>query len=172
VPADGYTALVAAARSAAVPVAVDTRGEALVRTVEAGPDLVKINLHEAGELLGETLSATAGAHAAAAEIRRRAGGEGRAVAVTMGIEGTVLVDPDGQAWHGRLYVRGRYPVGSGDSFLAGLVTGLARSAPWSEAMRLALGGATANAQEPGAGRLDPRRAEALAAQAEVVQLPS
>ena len=64
-------------------------------------------------------------------------------------------------------MRGRYPVGSGDAFLAGLVTGLERGRDWDDALRLALGAATANAELPGAGRLEGARAEALAAQAQV-----
>jgi fructose-1-phosphate kinase PfkB-like protein len=66
-----------------------------------------------------------------------------------------------------LYVRGRYPVGSGDAFLAGLVTGLDGSDAWDEALCRALGAATANAELPGAGKLDPARAAELSAQAEV-----
>ena len=37
----------------------------------------------------------------------------------------VLIDPDGDAWHGTVAARGDYPVGSGDAFLAGLLTALA-----------------------------------------------
>jgi fructose-1-phosphate kinase PfkB-like protein len=79
----------------------------------------------------------------------------------------VLAAPDGALFEGVLYVRGRYPVGSGDAFLAGLVVGLDRDADQGDALRLALGAATANAELPGAGRLEPSRAEALAAQATV-----
>ena len=66
-----------------------------------------------------------------------------------------------------LYVRGRYPVGSGDAFLAGLVTGLDRGGDWDAALATALGAATANAEIPGGGRLDPARAQELAARADV-----
>ncbi|MBA3691823.1 MAG: 1-phosphofructokinase family hexose kinase, partial [Actinobacteria bacterium] len=85
-------------------------------------------------------------------------------------DGVVLAAPDGSCWEGRLYVQGRYPVGSGDSFLAGLVVALDRGDAWGEALQLALGAATANAELAGAGRLDPSRAEALAARAEVREL--
>jgi fructose-1-phosphate kinase PfkB-like protein len=105
--------------------------------------------------------------AAASKLRDLAGGDGHAGVVTRGAEGVVLAAPDGTMYEGRLYVRGRFPVGSGDSFLAGLVTALDRGDGWEEALRLALGAATANAEMPGAGKLDPDRASALAAQAEV-----
>ena len=79
----------------------------------------------------------------------------------------VLAAPDGALYEGVLYVRGRYPVGSGDAFLAGLVVGLERGDGWAGAFRLALGAATANAELPGACRLDRSRAEALAERATV-----
>jgi 1-phosphofructokinase/tagatose 6-phosphate kinase len=83
--------------------------------------------------------------------------------VTIGADGAVLVEPDGTAVQGRLHVKGRYPVGSGDSFLAGLICGLERGESWQDAMGLALGAAAANAEIPGAGCLDPQRAGELAA---------
>jgi fructose-1-phosphate kinase PfkB-like protein len=63
---------------------------------------------------------------------------------------------------GHVDVSGRYPVGSGDAFLAGLVVALDGGAGWREALALALGAATANAEIPGAGVLDPGRASELA----------
>ena len=41
---------------------------------------------------------------------------------------------------------------------------------WEGALRLGLGAATANAEQPGAGRLDPRRAAELAARSEITVL--
>jgi fructose-1-phosphate kinase PfkB-like protein len=61
-------------------------------------------------------------------------------------------------------------VGSGDAFLAGLVVALEQSRAWPSALRLALGTATANAEIPGAGKLDPARANELADRAEVREL--
>jgi fructose-1-phosphate kinase PfkB-like protein len=60
-------------------------------------------------------------------------------------------------------------VGSGDAFLAGLVVGLDQGSEWEDALRLALGAATANAELPGAGKLDPVRAVELARSA-VIQI--
>jgi 1-phosphofructokinase len=170
-PADGYEQIVADAGREGVPVVLDAAGEALARALGAGPDIVKVNAHEASELVGGRSGSREEALAAAGELRRRAGGDGHAGIVTRGGTGVVVVGPDGAAWEGRLYVRGRYPVGSGDAFLAGLVVGLERSGgDWQEALRLALGAATANAELPGAGRLEARRAEALAREAMVARL--
>jgi 1-phosphofructokinase family hexose kinase len=163
---DGYHDLVAEARAAGVHVALDAEGERLRHALGAGPDVVKVNASEAGELLGIPTSRRDEALAAAQKLRALAGGNGHAGLVTRGADGVVLAAPDGSLYEGRLYVRGRYPVGSGDAFLAGLVTALDRGEPWDAALRLALGAGTANSEIPGAGRLDPGRATALAERAE------
>lgn len=166
-PDDGYRDLVAESRGAGVRVAVDAEGDRLRLALEAGPDIVKVNAAEARELLGVPTARHEEALAAARKLRDLAGGDGHAGLVTRGAEGVVLAAPDGTLYEGLLYVRGRYPVGSGDAFLAGLVTGLDRGVGWAEALCLALGTATANAEIPGAGKLDAGRAQELAAQAEV-----
>jgi 1-phosphofructokinase family hexose kinase len=171
-PSDGYARLVAQARRARVPVALDAAEEHLREALVAGPDVVKVNASEAAGLLDAATSTREEALDAADELRRLAGGEGRAGLVTRGAKGVVLVAPDGSRWEGRLYVRGRYPVGSGDAFLAGLVASLERDRSWPDAIGTALGAAAANAELPGAGRLDPGRAELLAAGAEVRRVPA
>ena len=169
---EGYPRLMAAARSAGVRTAVDSRGPTLADALAAGPELVKINVHEAHELLGRTIDGTAQAREAAVEIRSRAGGAGHAAVITVGERGMVLVGPDGDAWHGAVATRGSYPVGSGDALLAGLLTALAAGEPWPRAAALGMGAAAANAEVPGAGCLNPQRARELAATAELRVLPA
>jgi tagatose 6-phosphate kinase len=169
-PEDGYARLVRAARVAGVSAALDTRDEPLAVGVAAGPEVVKVNAEEAGALLGFPVDTLGDAVRAATEIRRRLEGDGRAAIVTRGAEGAVVVTPDGETLQARLYERGRYPVGSGDAFLGGLVTGLERGEGWRSALALALGAAAANAMMPGAGRLDPARAAELAGRAEVAAI--
>lgn len=166
-PEEGYRDLVAEARAAGVRVAVDADGDRLGLALEAGPDVVKVNRAEAADHLGMPTDDREGALAAAGRLRELAGGEGHAGVITRGAEGVVLVAPDGTRYEGRMFVRGRYPVGSGDSFLAGLITALDRGQSWDGALRIALGAATANAELPGAGALDAARAAALAEEAEV-----
>jgi 1-phosphofructokinase family hexose kinase len=166
-PDDGYRDLVAEARRTGVCVAVDAEGQRLRLALEAQPDVVKVNQAEARELLGVPTARREEALSAANKLRDLAGGDGHAGVVTRGAEGVVVSAPDGTLYEGVLYVRGRYPVGSGDAFLAGLVTGLDGGDAWDEALCRALGAATANAELPGAGKLDPARAAELSAQAEV-----
>ncbi|MDP9329010.1 MAG: PfkB family carbohydrate kinase, partial [Actinomycetota bacterium] len=141
-PVEGYREVVAEARAAGVKIALDSEGERLRFALWGRPDVVKVNAHEASGLLDVSTETLEGAVMAARELRERAGGDGHAGLVTLGAEGVVLAAPDGSCWEGRLYVRGRYPVGSGDSFLAGLVVALDRGDGWPEALQLALGAAT------------------------------
>jgi 1-phosphofructokinase family hexose kinase len=152
---------------AAVPVALDSRGEALAHAVPAGPEVVKINAYEASGLLGRTVATVDDARVGVLEIRALAGGDGHGAVITLGERGMVLADPEGEVWHGAVPVHGAYPVGSGDALLAGLLTGLSREESWTAAAALGLGAAAANAEIPGAARLDPERARALAAAAEL-----
>jgi fructose-1-phosphate kinase PfkB-like protein len=169
-PVDGYRDLVAEARAAGVRVALDAEGEPLGSAVGAGPDVVKVNTAEAAGLLDVPVATRNEALGAAARLRELAGGDGHAGIVTMGADGVVVAGPDGTTYEGVLYERGRYPVGSGDAFLAGLAVGLERDEAWPDALRRALGAATANAEIPGAGKLEGARAEALAARAIVREI--
>ncbi len=168
--ATGYPELIEAVPGHDVRCAVDSRGQALADAIDAGAELIKINAHEAAELLCEDVSGPDGAVAAARAIRGRAGGDGHAVAITLGEDGMIGIDFEGHAWRGTLQARGRYPVGCGDTFLAGLLVGFEQDGSWPRAAALALGAAAANAELPGAGRLDPARARELADQAVVTQL--
>jgi 1-phosphofructokinase family hexose kinase len=169
-PDHGYREVVQEARAAGVRVLLDAEGDRLGLALEAGPDVVKVNATEAAELLQVPTSRRQDALTAAMKLRELAGGSGHAGVVTRGAEGVVVAAPDGSLYEGVLYVRGRYPVGSGDAFLAGLVVELDRGNDWPRSLAGALGAAAANAELPGAGRLDPARADALAADSIVSEL--
>ena len=166
-PDEGYRDLILEARRGGVRVALDSEGERLRLALTAGPDMVKVNVAEAGELLGVPTARRDDSLAAASKIRDMAGGDGHAGIVTRGAQGVMLAAPDGTLYEGVLYVRGRYPVGSGDAFLAGLISALERGSDWEEALRVALGAGAANAELAGAARIDPSRAAELAGQADV-----
>jgi 1-phosphofructokinase family hexose kinase len=167
-PRDGYSRLIRAARKVGALTALDVRGEPLGDAVDTGPALVKINAAEAEELVSHQIADVEGATRAAREIRKRAGGAGHAVAITLGIHGAVLVDPEGACSFGRLQARGRYPVGCGDAFLAGLLVARCRGESWRESLAWGLGVAAANAELPGAGRFGVERAAELTAAARAV----
>ena len=153
--------LVAAARGAGARVAVDQHGAALQAALRGAPQLVKVNAAEAAEATGE--EAPRKAATALRERLRAAGVDDPVVVVTLGEAGALALTPGGTL-RGRLDVRGPYPVGSGDAFLAGLLAAApARPAGvWTPALALAMGAACANAEIPGAASLDPDRARELA----------
>jgi 1-phosphofructokinase family hexose kinase len=157
-PADAYKRLVRVARSAGARVALDARGAGLAAGLEAGPDFVKVNASEAADL------GLADAHA----LRAAAGGGDRTAAITHGADGTELATTFGQLLRAKPPVRGQYPVGSGDAALGGFLTALDAGGDWAAALALATGTAAANAEVPGAGRLDGTRAFALARDVRVV----
>lgn len=172
--------LVAAAKGAGAKVAVDTHSTALAAAVGAGADLLKVNVEEAAALLGSgrgtgygdpSSSVAASEELTAAQLRDPAALAGALLAasphtglaiVTAGAEGAVAATRDGATLRAVLDVRGDFPVGSGDSFLGGLLTALADAPDDVEAaLRLAMGAGAANALTPGAGVLDAETARQL-----------
>jgi 1-phosphofructokinase family hexose kinase len=151
-PVEGFARIASVARGSAVDVLADTYGPALAAVLAQRPTVVKVNADEATDATGIAVSDVASA-ADAARVLRDAGAA--SVAVTLGVDGAVVAGEHGT---GRLVapgVRGRYPVGSGDAFLAGLAVGIARGSDVFEAARLAMAAGIANALLPGAGELDP-----------------
>lgn len=125
---------------------VDTHGAALAALIDgASPEIVKVNRSEAAALADEAPDAPL-EHLAAA-LRARSGGT---VVVTDGVDGSLALDEHGAHRAAPDPLRGRYPVGSGDSFLAGLLVGLERGDALPDALLLAAASGSANAQGPGA----------------------
>ncbi|MEA4942802.1 MAG: PfkB family carbohydrate kinase [Propionicimonas sp.] len=148
VPADRVGPLadvVAAASARGVRVALDVHGPALAAVLAAAPiAVVKVNRAEAVDLLGD------GPAAALAGGLRRAGA-GLAV-VTDGATGAVALGEDGGALWATPGQPGRYAVGSGDCFLAGLLAELCAGGELRAALALATAAAAANTRVPGAAR--------------------
>jgi 1-phosphofructokinase family hexose kinase len=173
VPASAAADLVERLRETGARVVVDQWGAALTAALAAAPDVLKINAAEARSQTGieEPRAAALALHEQLVGRRDALGLGAPATIVTAGESGAWLVDPAGAVWRGALDVVGPFPSGSGDSFLGGLLVALdgqGDGAPrWPETLPLALGAGVANAERAGAGKLDPRRARALAAQAVV-----
>lgn len=172
-PASAVSRLVDIARRAGAHSAVDTHGPALVDAIAARADVIKVNVNEATAALtalsgvsGEATVSTRGSGLAAALGRA----SGAMAIVTAGRSGAY-----GCGLHLDCPGRGPYPVGSGDSFLGGLLT-VFHGAPWppspsklAAALRLATGAATANALVPGAAVFDSAEARCLADLASVTK---
>ncbi len=168
-PAGAVATLIGAAREGGARIALDTHGPALAATVDLA-DLVKVNAAEAAELLGTAAPADELAAGVLAATSRPA-----VVVVTAGAAGAVAAvrhsaDP---RWPELLWARppaltAHYPVGSGDSFLAGLLDVLAvEPTAVADALRRAIAAGSANALEPGAACFDPSTVAELERRVEI-----
>jgi 1-phosphofructokinase/tagatose 6-phosphate kinase len=103
-----------------------------------------------------------------AAVHARTGG---LVVITDGAAGAWATDGD-RVLRARLAGHtGGFPVGSGDSFLGGLLVALDGGDDLAEALALATATGTANAQVPGAAILDPALARRLAQEVQVTTAP-
>jgi 1-phosphofructokinase family hexose kinase len=151
-PPDGFARLARLAHAAGVRVLADISGPALVGVLNGGPAVVKINAAEAAEVTGLAVDGPEAALGAAGRLRELGAAE---VIVTLGDRGAVGLAADGREVRlGPPAARGRYPVGSGDAFLAGLAMGLVHGGGLEDAMRLGAAAGAANAAIPGIGDLD------------------
>jgi 1-phosphofructokinase family hexose kinase len=144
---------------------VDTSGEPLAAVVPFGM-MIKVNGDEAGAILGRKANGVSNAIQAAQEFLQR-GAAG--VALTLGEAGAVLAMGK-QAWQAippPLQVVSA--VGSGDTFLSGLVTGFAEGLPPGEALRRGVAAGTANALSSGGGFFTREEFDRVLAQTTVME---
>lgn len=115
-----HARLVERAREHGLYTAVDASGAALAEAVAASPDLVKPNAHELAELVGSPLGTLGEVRDAARELRTRS--RIGTVLVSLGADGALLVDGDGELWAGARPGSVRNAVGAGDAMLAGFLS--------------------------------------------------
>lgn len=163
VPVGAYADLVRRARTAGVPVLLDTSGEPLRRGLAARPDLIKPNADELARLTGSREPLRA-----ARDARRRGA---HAVVASLGPEGLVAVTPEG-TWQATppTQVRGN-PTGAGDSAVAALLSSLVEGLPWPSRLRRAVALSTATVLSPAAGEYDAKAYEELLTGVRVSGLP-
>ncbi|MFD5536898.1 1-phosphofructokinase family hexose kinase [Streptomyces sp. NPDC127079] len=146
VPVGAYATLIRTARSAGVPVLLDTSGEPLRRGVAARPDLVKPNADELAELTGSHDPSRA-----TQDARRRGA---RAVVASLGPQGLLALTPEGR-WHAVPPTREHgNPTGAGDSAVAGLLSGLVEQLPWPDRLSRAVALSAATVRAPAAAEFD------------------
>ncbi len=159
VPQDGLVTLLRQANAANRPVLLDTYGPQLLASLQLGPALLKINQREAAEMSGCAITSPAGALKAAALLQKRGA---RQVVITLGKQGAVGLTAEGEAFGWRApVVSSVYPTGSGDSFFAGVASGLAQGQALSDAVRLGIAVGAANTLQIGAGQLELQQVEKL-----------
>jgi 1-phosphofructokinase family hexose kinase len=160
-PGPGSQQLSSLLAAAATYTAVDVAGQPLAAATSERVDVVKLNASETLDLLGDRAVGREHSLPWLSRELRRCCGETTVAIVTGGRAGAVLSAPGEPLLWGGVPVTGRYPVGSGDSFLAGLLTARQQNASWKDALRLATAAAAANAELPGAGVLAADRVHEL-----------
>lgn len=146
VPVDAYAQLISIAASRAVPALLDAHGEALVRGVDARPDIIKINAGELASVVDRP-DVLAGARL----LRELGAG---AVVITDGADGLIGVSEHG-AWQAKPPgpLRGN-PTGAGDAASAALIAGLVDGAAWPDLVADATALSAAAVCAPLAGAYD------------------
>lgn len=162
-PIDFYVRVAATMRSRGVKFVLDTSGEALKATLNAGGvHLVKPSLGELSSLCGRELTSIEETSAAAMEIVRA--GQAEMVAVTMGHRGAILARDEGALFLPAVPVEPHSAVGAGDSFLAAMVHALVRGWEPVSAFRYGIAAGAAAVLNSGAGLAHEKDIERLFAQ--------
>jgi 1-phosphofructokinase family hexose kinase len=155
-----YAALLHALAQAGKRAIVDTSGAVLHAALEARPYAVKVNGSELGAALGMPVASVDEAAAALVALRQR--GITLPV-VSLGAQGALAATAEGICHACPPTTQIVSSVGSGDSLLAGLATGLLRGEPLPEALRLGVACGTADALTVGGGLIVPAEVERIRA---------
>jgi 1-phosphofructokinase family hexose kinase len=164
---DLFVSLITDLIAAGKQVWVDTSGVPLEAVSQIPGLAIKINDEEAAALMKHPIHTLTDAVAVARQMNAYTG---QGVVITLGKKGAVFVNGD-EVWHASPpNVTIKSGVGSGDSFLAGLLAGLSRgeSAPMALAQATAAG--TANAMSIGGGSFTRTEFEDLLKQVQIVKL--
>lgn len=164
-PADFYARVARLCRERGARLVLDAAGPPLSAALTEGVYLVKPNLRELGELLGETLDQPAAWEAAAQGLVN--GGSAEVVALSLGHQGALLVTRD-VAWRADpLAVKVVSAVGAGDSFVGGMVAALQRGETLLDAFGWAVAAASATLLTPGTALCCPNAVRDLRPQVRI-----
>jgi 6-phosphofructokinase 2 len=162
-PSDFYARVAHLAQREGLRFALDTSGLALEAALHQGIDLLKTSLSEFQSICG---SATSDGDALAEQASRlAAGGAAAMIALTLGERGAILATAERRIFLPAPSAPICSSVGAGDSFLAGLVLGLARRQTPDEALRLAIAAGAAAVMSRGTARVTLQQVETFLAAA-------
>jgi len=161
---DFYAEIIEIARDAGVLTFLDTSGDALRESIEAGPFFVKPNEAEAKSLLGVEQSDSLDFANAAMELATKYKTN---VLLSMGAKGAVAACKEGTFRVQSPAVNAVSAVGSGDCTLAGLMHGILRGFSLEEALICAVAAGAANTLMVGAGRFNLEEFERLREQVHI-----
>jgi fructose-1-phosphate kinase PfkB-like protein len=143
---------------------VDTSGPALDKVLTLSGICIKVNGDEIGESLGFEAKDAASVRRALAVLHERGM---NACVITLGADGALLSTKEGR-WHAQgPHVRVVSTVGSGDSFLGGLINALDVGKAFPEALGDAIAAGTANALSAGGGRFSRKEVDDIRRQVQI-----
>lgn len=152
---DFYAKAVEYAKSKGITVLLDADKEALRLALDKNPDIIKPNMDEYAEIIGKGVKEID--FAAAVEVLFEKGISNPII--SLGEDGAMFFDGK-KAVHGVAenvnYVNA---VGCGDSFIGGLIYGIAKKFTQKERMRYALAAGAANCESPFAARISLKEIE-------------
>ncbi len=167
VPDDIYRQLIDAAKKNGIKTVLDSDNKWLTEGIKALPNVIKPNVHEAGELLGRQLRDEAAIVKAVKTLVRR----GIEVAViSRGKDGLIVGSRETLIKVIPPRVEVRSTVGAGDSTIAGLVLKLSQGAGIEEAARWAVAAGTSATLTPGTELCRMQDVEKLLHRVKVVKL--
>lgn len=161
VPSDFYGKAASIVGARGAKFALDTSGPALKDSLGHGVSLLKPSLSEFETIVGREVRSLPGQMAQAKRLAES--GAAEMVALTLGAGGAILATAK-QVIHSPAFaVSERTGVGAGDSFLAGLVFGLAGQRTLEDALRLALACGASAVQGIGTAQVQRAAVEAFLA---------
>jgi 6-phosphofructokinase 2 len=147
VPEDFFALVARNARQLGSQCIVDTSGPALQAALMEGVTLIKPNLAELSDLVGTPLESDDARMAACRKLTTD--GRVKAVALTLGDQGALLVTADKAFRAQPLAIEPVSTVGAGDSFLGGMVSALASGNSLQQAFRVGVAAGSAAVLSPG-----------------------
>ncbi|MDR7079477.1 tagatose 6-phosphate kinase [Neobacillus niacini] len=158
VPHTYYQELIQIFNKKNVPVYLDTSGEVLNQSLKAKPLFVKPNLEELELFSGTAIDSEEDIIDAAKDMMEKGAAN---VLVSLGAKGALLVS-DKEVWKANVTpLKKAYPVGSGDSLLAGVTYALSNGKSWPEALRYGCACGVSNAINPQTGNVELEQVETL-----------
>ena len=145
ISAEDYLTLIRRLHHQGVFVALDAGGRLLRDCLSERPELIKPNLREAEEALGQTLVSLEELRDAALQLHSLGA---RTVVLSMGAEGAVFTGTQ-VCWAQPPQSPIAQTLGCGDALLAGTLAGLTRGLSWCDTARLASAWALGRALRPG-----------------------
>ena len=147
-----YGKWIRAARETGAKTILDADGELLKYGIEAGPYMVKPNIHELESFFGEKIEGVAEAESHARKLIDIYGVE--FVAVSLGAKGAIFLNKECSLFANSIDVEVKSTVGAGDSMVAALTYSLDMGYGFEKSVLLAVASATANVMTSGSQPAD------------------